>query len=115
MSTQPIADKAEIAIEFPEKAYMGAFGRESRFDAAVESDSVMLRLSRAGDHKREVVIHLHFYLLADILQTVAASLRGQPPIDAVHREPLERAVAALHAALRPPARPRPPARRATGR
>ena len=29
----PIADKAEIAIDFPEKLYIGEFGRHSSFDA----------------------------------------------------------------------------------
>jgi hypothetical protein len=40
----PIADKAEIAVEFPDKLYMGQFGRHSSFEAATESDGILIRL-----------------------------------------------------------------------
>lgn len=33
MSLHPIADKAEVSVDFPDKAYMGSFGRHSQFDA----------------------------------------------------------------------------------
>lgn len=54
MTMRPVADKAEISIDFPDKAYMGSFGRESRFDAVAEADGVALRLARGGEQKREV-------------------------------------------------------------
>jgi len=31
--TKPIADKAEIALEYPDKLYVGTFERTSRFEA----------------------------------------------------------------------------------
>jgi hypothetical protein len=30
---KPIPDKAEVAIEYPDKLYIGTFERSSRFDA----------------------------------------------------------------------------------
>ena len=34
--TKPISDKAEIALEYPDKLYVGTFERSSRFEAHVE-------------------------------------------------------------------------------
>ena len=99
MTLRPVSDKAEVSIEFPDKLYMGSFGRESRFDAAAEADGVVLRLARGGDHKRTVDIHLHHYLLADILAAIAGSIAARPPLDEAHREPLAAAAAALSDAL----------------
>ena len=31
--TKPIPDKAEVALEYPDKLYIGTFERSSRFDA----------------------------------------------------------------------------------
>ena len=58
-----ITDRAEVSVDFPEKAYMGAFGRESSFDVKVEPDEVLLRIVRGGEERRQVAIHLHYYLL----------------------------------------------------
>ncbi len=33
--TKPITDKAEIALEYPDKLYVGTFDRSSRFEMAV--------------------------------------------------------------------------------
>ena len=33
MSLHPIADKAEVSVDFPDKAYIGSFSRHSQFDA----------------------------------------------------------------------------------
>ncbi len=51
---QPIADKAEIAIDFPDKFYMGGFGRDCAFEARAEDDGVLIRLVRSGGEKHEV-------------------------------------------------------------
>jgi hypothetical protein len=103
-----IADKAEIGIDFPDKFYSGGFGRDCSFEAAAEDDRVVIRLVKAVDEKRAVTIHLHHFLLAGILEDIAASLCAREPIDAVHREPLLGAARALAAALeRKPAPPVP--------
>jgi hypothetical protein len=95
----PIADKAEVAIDFPDKFYSGGFGRDSAFEARAEADGVLIRLVRPGSDKREVEIHLHHFLLASIFDDLAASLAQREPIDLVHREPLLRAAGNLLAAL----------------
>ena len=94
----PIPDKAEVAIDFPEKFYIGGFGRDSSFDAVAEADDVLIRLSRSGE-KRLAEIHLHYELFADILDELALSLRQRPPLDRMHRERLVTAVANLAASI----------------
>ena len=44
MSLHPISDKAEVSVDFPDKAYIGSFGRHSQFDAYADDDSVAVRL-----------------------------------------------------------------------
>ena len=35
---KPIPDRAEVSLDFPEKAYMGAFGHAARFEAHARAD-----------------------------------------------------------------------------
>jgi len=95
----PIADKAEIAVDFPDKLYMGQFGRHSSFEAAIETAGVLIRLSRQDDERREVQIHLHYLLFADVLAEIARSITSHPPIETLYRDPLIAAVRDLLAAL----------------
>lgn len=97
---KPIADKAEVSIDFPDKTYMGAFGHESGFEAQAEADDLLIRLVRKGDHRRVVEFHLHYRLLADILDDFAKSVAAQAPISASHRAALADSAAALAAALK---------------
>lgn len=90
-----IVDKAEVSIDFPDKAYMGGFGRDSSFQARATPDQVVLRLERPGEDRRVAEIHLHYYLFADILDAIASSLSQQAPIDDLHRAPLAAAAARL--------------------
>lgn len=83
-----IADKAEVAIDFPDKFYRGGFGRDSEYEARAEADGILIRLVRPGSEKRVVEIHLHHFLFANILEDLARSVAAQGPIDGVHREPL---------------------------
>ena len=46
MSLHPISDKAEVSVDFPDKVYIGSFGRHSQFDAYADDDSVAVRLVR---------------------------------------------------------------------
>jgi hypothetical protein len=91
-----IADKAEVALDFPEKVYIGTFGRDSRFEAKTDASGVALKLERRDDQKRLVEMHLHYGVFADILDEIAASVASQPPIDDAHRQVL--ATAARHLA-----------------
>ena len=101
MSLHPIADKAEVSVDFPDKAYIGNFGRHSQFDAYADADSVAIRLVRPGEDRREAVVHLHYGLLADILAELARSLAARDPDDEQHRRELSDAAKQLAASLRP--------------
>jgi hypothetical protein len=102
-----ISDKAEVAIDFPDKFYMGGFGRDSEFEARAEADGMLIRLVRPGTEKRKVEIHLHYFLLASILEEFAQSVAAQRSIDELHRQPLIKSVRALEAALEKEATPSP--------
>ena len=101
MTMHPIADKAEVSVDFPDKAYIGSFSRHSQFDAYADADSVAVRLVRPGEDRREAVIHLHYGLLADILTELARSLTAREPLDELHRSELSEAAKQLSASLEP--------------
>jgi hypothetical protein len=82
-----ISDKAEVSVDFPDKAYMGSFGRESSFDVKVGSDEILVRIVRSGEERREVAVHLHYFLLADILAEIGRGLARQE-LDHTHRDVL---------------------------
>jgi hypothetical protein len=100
MSLHPIADKAEVSVDFPDKAYIGNFGH-SQFDAYADADSVAIRLVRPGEDRREAVVHLHYGLLADILAELGRSLTLRDPLDDQHRIELSEAAKQLAASLEP--------------
>jgi len=78
--TKPIPDQAEITLEFPDKLYIGTFGRSSQFDARLDSTGVSLLLESPGDtHARKSVqLHIRFELFADILRELANQAPGLP-------------------------------------
>jgi hypothetical protein len=94
-----ITDRAEVSIDFPDKAYMGAFGRESSFDVKVEADEVLLRIVRPGPERREIAVHLHYYLLADILKELGQGLGRENELDQAHSEALLDGVRSVTQAL----------------
>jgi len=101
VSLHPISDKAEVSVDFPDKAYIGSFGRHSQFDAYADDDSVAIRLVRPGEDRREAVMHLHYGLLGDILVELAKSLGSRGQLDDQHRAELSDAAKLLCAALEP--------------
>jgi Ser/Thr protein kinase RdoA (MazF antagonist) len=102
---KPVVDKAEVSIDFPDKAYMGSFGRDAGFEVRASDDEVLIRLVREGEDRREVAMHLHYYLLADVLAEMAQAVKQTVPhLDDSHRAPLRDASKALAAALQPKAK-----------
>ena len=83
-----IPDKAEVALDFPDKVYVGTFGTNCRFEAKTDGTGVVLKLQRHDSEKREVDIHLHHGIFAECLEELARSVASQPPIDANHRAAL---------------------------
>ncbi len=94
-----VVDKAEVSIDFPDKFYMGAFSRDSKFEARAENDGLLIKLVKRGGEKRAVELHLHHHLLADILTEWADSLAGQPAMDEDHRATLRAALERVEKAL----------------
>jgi hypothetical protein len=99
--SKPIPDKAEIALEYPDKFYVGTFEHTSRFEAHLDPTGLSLTLTRPGaeDVRKSVHMHLSFGLVAGILQELAESIGNLPKDDVMHRQQLADAVARLHAAL----------------
>ena len=101
MALHPIADKAEVSVDFPDKAYIGSFGRNSQFDAYADADSVAVKLVRPGEDRREAVIHPHYGLLPEILSVLARSLAARSQLDERHRAELSEGAKLLAASLEP--------------
>jgi hypothetical protein len=101
--TRPIPDKAEVALELPDKVYIGTFERSARFDAHLDKTGVSLTLHRTGDAdaRKSVRMHFHYGLFADILNDLASTVASMPPDDADHREALRAAAESLYRALEP--------------
>jgi hypothetical protein len=99
--TRPIPDKAEIALEYPDKFYVGTFEHSSRFEAHLDSNGIALTLERTGsdDVRKSVHMHIHFGLFADILRELASSVARLPADDVAHRDQLAQAAAELRDAL----------------
>jgi hypothetical protein len=95
-----IADKAEVALDMPDKVYMGSFGRDAHFEAKADAVGVALKLERRDDQRRQVEVHLHHGVFADILDEIARSIAHQPPIDPAHRQALLAAARRLVDALK---------------
>lgn len=99
--TKPISGRAEIALEYPEKLYIGTFERTSRFEAHVDPTGISLTLERPGtdEVRKSIHMHLNFGLFADILGDLASTVGRIPKDDILHREQLAQAVTELQRAL----------------
>lgn len=73
--TKPIPDKAEIALEYPDKLCVGTFERSSRFEAHLDPTGIALTLERPGadDIRKSIHMHINFGLFADILRELAST------------------------------------------
>jgi hypothetical protein len=107
--SKPLSDKAEVAVEYPDKLYVGSFTHTSRFDAHLDESGISLTLKHPGanDERKSVHIHLHYGLFAEILRDLAATAAVLPPEDVTHREMLRDAAKVLYLALQ--SRPDPDA------
>jgi len=96
---KPIPDKAEVALEYPDKLYIGTFERSSDFDAHIDKTGIALTLHHGGDEsvRKSVHLHIHYALFAEMLTDLARSV-GR--VDKAHRAVLAQAAAALAAVLR---------------
>jgi hypothetical protein len=99
--TKPISDKAEIALEYPDKLYVGTFGRSSRFEAHLDPTGIALILEKPGaeDIRKSIHMHINFGLFADILRELASTVSRIPKDDVMHHDQLVQAVTDLQRAL----------------
>ena len=99
--SRPIPDKAEVAISYPDKLYIGTFERSSRFEAHLDQTGISLTLERTGDAntQKSVHLHIHYGLFAQVLHELARTTKAMPIDDELHRSALAEAAAVLHDAL----------------
>jgi hypothetical protein len=99
--TKPLPDKAEVALEYPDKLYIGTFERPARFDAHLDGTGIALVLERLGDAEARKSVHMHFHyaLFADMLNDLAKAVSATLPADTAHRDELRQAAKALADAL----------------
>jgi hypothetical protein len=99
--TKPVPDKAEVALEYPVKFYIGTFEQTARFDAHLDEAGISLSLHRTGaaDVRKSVRMHFHYALFAEILRDLAKTVASLPPADSGHREALRDGAKALYLAL----------------
>ena len=99
--SKAIRDKAEVALEYPDKFYVGTFERSSRFEAHADATGITLVLERPGEEsdRKSVHMHINFGLFADILAELALTIDRVPKDDAAHRSELARALSTLAGAL----------------
>jgi len=99
--TKPISDKAEVAVEYPDKLYIGTFAHTARFDAHLDRTGIALSLELPGsdEQRKSVRMHFHYALFAEILRDLATTVAALPPEDILHREALRDSARALYLAL----------------
>jgi hypothetical protein len=99
--TKPITDKAEVAVEYPDKLYIGTFAHTARFDAHIDRTGISLALELPGpvEQRKSVRMHFHHALFADILRDLAKTAAALPPDDLTHRDSLRDSAKALYLAL----------------
>jgi hypothetical protein len=100
--TKPITDKAEVAVEYPDKLYIGTFAHTARFDAHIDQTGISLTLELPGPVEQRKSVHMHFHhaLFADILRDLAKTAAALPPEDLTHRDSLRDSAKALYLALK---------------
>jgi hypothetical protein len=100
--TKPVPDKAEVALEYPDKLYIGTFAHTARFDAHLDDSGISLSLHRPGsaDMRKSVRMHFHYALFAEILRDLAKTVASLPADDVVHSAALRDAAEAFYLALK---------------
>ena len=73
---------------------MGSFGRGSRFDVTADKEGIHLHLERAAGEKRRVGFHVHYYLLADLLEAAAEAVAAIKDVEPRQSIRLKEAAAA---------------------
>ena len=67
-----ISSRAEVALDYPDKTYIGIFERHSRYAVGLDEKGVIIKLEHPGEERKVVDIHLAYALFGDILHDLAA-------------------------------------------
>jgi len=92
---KPISDSAEVSLDFPDKFFVGSFGRHSSYDVVADEHGVHVKLEHNEGAKRCVEFHLHYLFLADLLTSIGQAMSANGPKDGTQRQALAEAVGAL--------------------
>jgi hypothetical protein len=103
---RPITDRAEVSVDFPDKAYYGSFGRHSSYDVRADEHGLHIDLDRGSGEKRHVGFHIHYFLLADIIDAAGEALAKMKAMDESQRSALQDATGKLAKAVKKRARRR---------
>jgi hypothetical protein len=99
MTLKPITDRAEVALDFPEKSFMGSYSHSSSYEVNADTEGVTLRLVRRSGPERTIELHLHYLLLADMLCDLARQLDEKKLPDETRRRVVLAAAEHLRAAV----------------
>jgi hypothetical protein len=103
---KPITDRAEVSVDFPDKAYYGSFGQHSSYAVRADEHGLHIDLDRGSGEKRHVGFHIHYFLLADIFDAAGGELAKMKSMDEVHRSALQMGADKLAKAIKAIARRR---------
>ena len=84
-----ITDKAEVSIDFLEKFFMGSLSRGSSYNVRADAEGIHIYLDRQQGEKRHVGFHIHYYLLADLLEASADAVKAVDKLDRHHKQRLK--------------------------
>lgn len=97
---EPIPDRAEVSMDFPEKAYYGSFTRHSTFDVSADREGAHIFLEHRGGEMRRFGFHVHHHLLADLIEALGKSIAACEDLDAEVRRELVSAGKSFAAVLK---------------
>ena len=97
---KPITDKVEVSVDFPDKAYYGSFDHRSTFGVRADDQGIHIDLERRGGERRHVGFHVHYYLLADLFESIGKALSDQKVMDEAHADALRESAQSLAEAVK---------------
>ncbi len=99
MTLKPIADRSEVALDFPERSFMGSYSQSSSYEIEADAEGVTLRLVRRKGPERTIELQLYYLLLADVLCDIARQLVEKHLPDEIRRRAMLAAAEHLRAAV----------------
>ena len=94
-----VVSRAEVALDYPDKTYIGFFDRHSRYAVEADGKNLILRLEHRGEERKVVDIHLEYPLLAAVLEDFASNHASHKAMQPHERDHLVRALKGLAGAL----------------